>query len=67
MTDKEPSRIGFGLDDAGVFAVLFRGETAVCRLPSQTSPDVAMQWGLAWAEREQLPVDVVRVDVRMLR
>ena len=60
-------RIGFGLDRNGFFAVLYDGAAAVCRLPSVVSCDLAMWQGIAWAEREGISADVVRVDVRLLR
>ena len=59
-------RIGFGLDRNGFFAVLLDGEAAKVRLPSDLSCDMAMWRGLAWGERLQVPVDVVRVDTRLL-
>lgn len=60
-------RIGFGLDRDGFFAVLFQGHDAVLRLRSHRACDDAMRWGIAWGEKEQVPVDVVRVDTRLLR
>ena len=59
-------RIGFGLDQHGFFAVLLNGEKAIMRLTSDLSCDMAMWRGLAWGERLQVPVDVVRVDTRLL-
>ena len=61
------TRIGFGLDRDGFFAVRFNGDVAECRLPSQLSCDVAMWYGIAWGEREGLAVDVVRVDTKLLK
>ena len=59
-------RIGFGIDVNGFFAVLFDGDTARVRLASDLSCDVAMRRGIVWAEHLQVPVDVVRVDTRLL-
>ena len=59
-------RIGFGLDTHGFFAVLLDGEAAIVRLTSDLSCDTAMWRGLAWGERLQVPVDVVRVDTKLL-
>ena len=59
-------RIGFGLDESGFFAVLLDGEKPMTRLASDLSCDTAMWRGLAWGERLQIPVDVVRVDTRLL-
>lgn len=59
-------RIGFGLDAKGFFPVLYDSETPIKRMASEPSVDVAMQQGLAWGERDNLPVDVVRVDTRLL-
>ena len=59
-------RIGFGLDRDGFFAVRLDGDTAVERLTSDLSCDMAMWRGMAWAEHLGIPVDVVRVDTRLL-
>jgi len=59
-------RIGFGLDASGFFAVLLEGDTALVRLSSTRDCDTAMWRGMAWGERLHVPVDVVRVDTRLL-
>ena len=59
-------RIGFGLDSGGFFAVLFEDDTPVKRLPSTKCSTDAMVQGIAWAEREAIPCDTIRVDTRLL-
>lgn len=61
-------RVGFVLGEAGFAAVLYRQSTEDARRrgPWRGTPDEAMADGLAWGGRLSVPVDVVRVDVRLL-
>ena len=67
VSETTRKRIGFGLDKDGFFAVLFNGETPERRMVSEPCCHVAMVQGIAWAEREHIPVEVVRVDTRLLQ
>lgn len=58
--------IGFGLDQDGFFAVLCDGDEPRVRLTSDLSCETAMWRGIAWGKRLQVPVDVVRVDTKLL-